>query len=139
MVASVPDDTRRTCSSDGTSDDFFRHLDLGFGRRAERQAARGRILHRLHHVRMGVADDRRAPRTDVVDITLAVRIPEVRAFGAGDEARRAAHRTEGAHRRVDAARRGFLGAFKQLVVFGNRGHVGISKWKKRFGTNLPMP
>jgi hypothetical protein len=64
---------------------------------------RGRFLHGLHHVRVGVADDRRPPRADVVDIALAVGIPEVRAFGAGDEARRAAHRTEGAHRRVDAA------------------------------------
>jgi hypothetical protein len=138
MVASVPDDTRRTCSSDGTSADFFGHLDLAFGRRAERQAARGRILHRLHHVRMGVADDRRAPRTDVVDITLAVRIPEVRAFGAGDEARRAAHRTEGAHRRVDAAGVVFW-ARSNSWSFLESWSCGISKWKKRFGTNLPMP
>ncbi len=96
--------------------DFLGHQHFAFRWRAERQAQRGRILHRLDHFRMGVADDGRAPRADVVDIALAVRVPEIRAFGARDEARRAADGAEGAHGRIDAAWRGFLCAGKQDVV-----------------------
>ena len=35
-------------------------------------------LHRAHHRRMRVAEDRRPPRADVVDVALAVGVPQVR-------------------------------------------------------------
>jgi hypothetical protein len=44
-----------------------------------------------------VAEDHRPPRADVVDVALALGIEQVRPFGAGDEARRAA---DGAERRT---------------------------------------
>jgi hypothetical protein len=68
---------------------------------------------------MRVADDHRAPGADVVDVALAVGVPHIGAFGAGDEARRAAHRTEGADGRVDAAGNGLLGAIEKLLVTGH--------------------
>jgi len=55
------------------------------------------LLHRFDHGRMAVAQDHRAPGADVVDVALAVGVPEVGALGARDEARRAAHGLEGAH------------------------------------------
>jgi hypothetical protein len=68
---------------------------------------------------MRVADDHRAPGADVVDVALAVGVPHIGALGAGDEARRAAHRTEGADGRVDAAGNGLLGAIEKLLVTGH--------------------
>ena len=60
--------------------DFFGDFDFGFGRRAEREAVGQHALHGFQHFGMDVAEDHRAPRADVVDIALAVRVPEVRAF-----------------------------------------------------------
>jgi hypothetical protein len=87
-----------------------------FGRRAEGQALRRRLLHRRHGVGIGVAEDQRAPGTDIVEVGLAVGIPDAGAFAAREEARRAAHRAESADGRVDAAGNGFLGAGKEGFV-----------------------
>ena len=38
-----------------------------------------------------MSNDNRAPRTDVVDVFRVVFIPEIRAFGVFDKARRAAN------------------------------------------------
>jgi hypothetical protein len=50
-----------------------------------------------------MAQDHRAPGADVVDVAPAFDVPQPGAFGAADEARRAADGSEGAHRRIDAA------------------------------------
>jgi hypothetical protein len=63
-----------------------------------------------------MAEDQRAPGTDVVEVGLAVGIPDARAFAARKEARRAAYRAEGADGRIDAAGNGFLGAGKEVFV-----------------------
>src|SRR5690606_9609462 len=60
-------------------------------------------LHRRDDRGMRVAQDERAPRPDMVEIAGAVGVPDVRAFAARDEARRAADGAERAHRRVHAA------------------------------------
>ena len=82
----------------------LRDLDLAFSRRAERQSVKCGLLHSAHGIGMRVPEDRRAPRPDVVDVALAVRVPQVRAFATDEEARRAADRAKGAHGRIDAAR-----------------------------------
>ena len=99
--------------------DFLGHHDLAFGRRAEGQAVGGSLLHVGDHVRVCMADDGRAPGADVVDVALVVGIPEVRALGALDEARRAADGTEGTHRRVHATGRALLCACEQGIVIGH--------------------
>jgi hypothetical protein len=78
------------------------HLDLERGRRAERESGRELSLDRSDDGWMTMAEDHRAPGADVVEELVAVFVPQVRAVGARDEARRAAHRFVGAHRRVDA-------------------------------------
>jgi hypothetical protein len=99
--------------------DFLGDLDFGFGRGAEGKAVREHALHGVEHLGMNVAENHRAPRTDVVDIALAVRIPEIRALRALDEARRAADRAERTHRRVHAAGNGSLGAFEENLILGH--------------------
>ncbi len=91
-------------------------LHLRFGGRAEGQRARRRFLHRFHHCGVGVADDHRTPRADVVHIASALGIPDVGARGALQEGRRAAHRAERAHRRIDAGGDDAPGALEERIV-----------------------
>src|SRR5687768_14534047 len=65
---------------------------------------------------MPVSGEHRAPRADVVDVALAVGVPEVGARGALEEHRRAADCAKGAHWRVDAARDAGLRALEKLVA-----------------------
>ena len=64
------------------ADDFLGQLDLALGRRAEAEAVVRRLLHRLQHRRVAVAQDHRAPGADVVDVALAFGVPHVGALGA---------------------------------------------------------
>ena len=93
--------------------------EFGLGRRAERQAVGGGVLHRLHRAGMGVAEDGRAPRADVVDVFAAVGVPHARALGAAEEHRGAADALEGAHRRIHPAGDDFLRLFEKLFVAGH--------------------
>ena len=61
-------------------------------------------LHRLDDRRIGVAEDRRAPRLHVVDVAVALGVDELRALGPVHEERRAADRVERPHRRAHARR-----------------------------------
>ena len=81
------------------------------------------LAHGIQHVRMAVAKDHRAPRTDVIDITLVVFIGDVGAFGVFEEQRCAADAFERTDWRVDAAGDVFLGVGKQ--GFGT-GHDEVS-------------
>ena len=69
---------------------------------------------------MGVAEDGGPPRSHVVDVALAVDIPQVRAVAARDEARRAADGAKGAHRRIDARRNRALRTGEELFVAVHR-------------------
>ncbi len=108
-------------------DDFFGELDFALGRGTEAKAVEGGALHRFEHRRVAVAKDHGAPGADVVDVALAVGVPEVGALGALHEARRAAHGLEGAHGRVDAARDELAGALQQgeVAVGHGRGRAGL--------------
>jgi hypothetical protein len=102
-------------------------LDLDLGWRAERQAVHGGLLHRAHDGGVRVAEDRRPPGTDVIDVALAVRVPHVRAFATREEARRAAYGAKCAHGRVDAARNRALGTREQLLVPAHWTPFGLMK------------
>ena len=103
IVASVPDDTRRTSSTgvratissaSSTSGVPGVPNDVPFAT-ASRTGG--------DDLGMRVAEQHRSPRPDQVDVALAVGVGEPGALGADHEARRAAHRPERAHRRVDPA------------------------------------
>ena len=105
MVASVPLFTMRTFSIEGTQcADRSRHLDFERIRNAEADPARGRLVDGLdHHVRR-MPENGRTPSADVVDVLLAIHVPDVGAFRALDEKWFAADTAKGAHGRIHAAR-----------------------------------
>ena len=84
-------------------DDLLGQQHLALGRGAERGPVVHRVLDRVEHVGVRVAEDHRPPRADQVDVLAAVGVPEVGAVAADHEPRRAADRPEGPHRRVDPA------------------------------------
>ena len=62
-----------------------------------------------------VAENHRTPRSEIVDISIAVGVVEIRALGALNEWRGAADRAKCPHRRVHAARKEPLGALLQCL------------------------
>ena len=84
-------------------DDQLGQLRLGGARRTEGQAARGGLLNGLHDLRVRVAQNRRAPGADQVNVLVAVRVVQVGALSLRRKRRSAAHGVEGAHRGVHAA------------------------------------
>ena len=80
-----------------------RQLDLERARRAVARALADGLLERRNDARMGVAEDERAPREDVVDVPVPVDVDEVRALTPVDEERRPPDRLERPDRRADAA------------------------------------
>ena len=75
-----------------------------------------RLVNGLTHGGMRVSQHHRAPGTDIVDITLAFRGPDVRALGPLDEDRCPAHALEGPDRRIDTAWDHRFGLLKQFFV-----------------------
>ena len=67
------------------------------------------VLHRADDGWVRMPENRRPPRTDVVDVLLAVGAEEPCALGAGDEHRASADGAKGAHRAVHAAGEECLG------------------------------
>ena len=74
----------------------------------------------MDHGRMRMAQDQWSPGQHVIDVAVVVRVPEIRAAAALDEARRPAHAAKGPHGAVDAARdnpsRGSEEFFRVLLV-----------------------
>ncbi|MPN55553.1 hypothetical protein SDC9_203237 [bioreactor metagenome] len=115
-------------------------VDFALGRRAEGQTVDDGFLHGGDDFRVGVAEDHRPPGADVVGVPLAVGVLHLAADTLLEEQRRAADRTEGAHRRIDAAGDVFLGTGKEFFV--TRGHVRLSRKDVgigRYGRRCPAP
>ena len=75
----------------------------------------GGLLDSLDDGREGVAEDHRSPGAEVVDVAVAVRVPEICALGAHYEGGIAADGAEGADGRVDAAGEELFCALLQLA------------------------
>ena len=65
---------------------------------------------------MRVAQHQRAPAHDVIDVFVAIDIAQHRTARAFDKKRFAAHFSERANRRIDAARQPCLRALEKLVT-----------------------
>ena len=81
----------------------LRELDLEPGRDSEARPARHRLAQRVEHDGGRVAEHERAPREHVVEVLVAVDVPDARPFAALDDERLATNAAECAHRRADAA------------------------------------
>ncbi len=98
---------------------------IGFGGSGgpEAGAVAGRLDHGFDHRGLGVAEDERAPGADVVDIFVAVGVPNVRALAAHDVERVAAYTAESADRRIYASGNQFFSALLEFArLFGLAGH-----------------
>jgi hypothetical protein len=102
--------------------------EIGFGRRRcpKAGAVRGCLLNRFNHGREGVAEDHGSPGTEVVNVAIAVRVPQICALAALDKGRLATHGTKGAHGRVDPARKQLFCALPQRRGAGERDGHGSS-------------
>src|SRR5919197_5248137 len=96
-------------------------LDLAPGRRAEAGAVAGALGNRLDDAGVGVSEDQRSPGAEVVEILIAVLVPDPGAEAPPDEQRVAPDRFEGANGAVDASRQESNGA----LVEGAR---ALSPW-----------
>ena len=103
-VASVPDEQKRTFSTDGTAATISSassvSYSVGVPYDVPRSAARW-IASTTAGMR--VTGDHRPPRQHVVEVAVPVDVGEVRALGLAHEHRRPADGLERAHRRVHAA------------------------------------
>ena len=81
----------------------LRQVGFGRGRRAKACAPFRCLLNRLHHQRVGVAQDHRPPGTEVVQVAIAIGVPQVRALGSHQERRISPDGAEGTHRRIYAS------------------------------------
>ena len=119
IAASVPDETNRTFSIDGTAaTTALGDLDLAHRRCAEARSQLQRLDDRRVDPGMGMAQDHRAPRADVVDVLVAVDVVEVGAWRPGHERRLAADGTERPRRAVHAPGDHAIGPDEGLVAAG---------------------
>ena len=119
IVASVPDETNRTFSIDGTAAATVSAISISRTVGAPKLEPRSSAVdHGRSHLGMRVAQNHRAPRADVIDVRVAVDVVEVGPCGAGDERRFAADRAERPRRAVDAARDHTVGPYEGLMALG---------------------
>ena len=97
---------------------------LGFSRSACAKAGAIAIglLHGCNHAREGVSQDQRSPRADVVDVFIAVGVPDAGTFAAHDVRRLAANGFEGTHRRIHPAGDYARGASMEFLGFDSLFH-----------------
>src|SRR5260364_166777 len=103
----------------GECADFLGVFNLAFGGRAKAEPKCQPRLYGGERRPVQMACDHSAPGADIIDITCAFGIPEVRPKRALDKTGDAAYGGEGAHRRVHAARNALFGSLKQDWVTGH--------------------
>ena len=99
--------------------DQLRHRDFERIWNAETRAVIGGGFHRRNNFWMRMTENRRSPSEHVIDVVIAIDIPDVRTAGAINEERLPAHRAKGAHRRIHAAGNVFQSLGKQRFRFGS--------------------
>ena len=104
MQASVPELHIRTFSHAGNGlANQPRHPDFQRIGNAEAGPLPCRVSHRRDDFGMGMAQNGRPPRSDVIHVFISIHVEDMRACGAIDKKGLAAHGAEGPHRRIDAA------------------------------------
>ena len=96
-------------------DDLLGKLRLDAGGGTVARAKLKLLLEAFDDSRVRVANDERPPRKHIVDIAVAVNVPEVRPSRPLNEQRRAAYAAKRADRRIDAARQHLLGRIEEFL------------------------
>ena len=115
--------------------DPLAQLDLAGPGGSEREPVERRLADRLDDRGVAVAQDRRAPRADVVEVPAAVGVADARPSPGVEDERRAADGAERPDRAVDAAREQVRGAGAQVGLAAVGGRAGRS----RSSAGLPGP
>ena len=119
------DETHKVDTRKGLFDQLRQiHLGLGWGPVA--RTARCGILDGGDNAWMSVAGDERAPRSQIVDISIAVGVPDDRAFASSDEAWRSADGTKRPHGRIHSTREVLLRFGEQRLRPGGRRGDAVS-------------
>ena len=117
ITASVPELTRRTCSSEGSAEVSSSAISSSSAVGAPKVRPRAAVaVHRGEHAGIRVPEDERTPGAHVVDVLAPVLVDEARTAPLAEEHRRAAHGAEGAHGGVDPAGNQFLRTFKEAAA-----------------------
>src|SRR5699024_1860884 len=112
--------------------DSFGKFDFAFRGGAKRQATAGGVLDGLDDVRVGMTQDGRTPRADVINVLGVVGIPDMGAQCPLNEYRRASDRSEGTDGGVDPTGYGLACAFKKFSVTA---HVGLIQKERKVMRN----
>ncbi len=96
-------------------DDGLGQLDFRRRRSTEAGSFAGRVDDGFNNLGGRMAEQQRAPGTNVVDIRIAVGVVYVGSFAAHQERRFTADRAEGAHRRIHAARDQLFGSLLKFA------------------------
>jgi len=83
--------------------DLLRQFDLQCRGHAVAAASAGLVTNGVHHRWVCMSQNQRAPGTDIVDVAVAIGIPEAGALAAFDNQRVAADGLKRAHRTIDPA------------------------------------
>src|SRR5437660_4687936 len=97
--------------------DQFRHGDFEWVGYSETGAVLRCVLDCLDDFRMRMAQYRRSPGADVVNIIIAINVPDVCAFGFVDEKWLSSDGSKGAHGRIDSAGNKFQRLTKEFFRF----------------------
>src|SRR6266851_4902107 len=95
--------------------DEFRHFNFEWIWNAKAHTARGGFAQGVNHHRRRVSQNCRAPCSDVIDVLIAIDIPDVCTFCTADKKWFATDGTKCAHGRIDAAWNTFLRFRKKLL------------------------
>src|SRR5579872_4428601 len=90
-------------------------VSLAGRRSSEAGAIAGSVHNGFDHFGGSMSENKRAPRADVVDVLVAIRVENMRTLTAHNERSVSTHRTESAYRRIDPSWNHLLGALLQLA------------------------
>ena len=99
-------------------DDSFRQLILRRCGCSEAGSPLQAFFDSRFHRGMGMAEDHRSPRSDVIDVAVAVHIPETRSPRALDEGRFPSHGAERSGGAIDATGHQGSGFLKKCLTLG---------------------
>ena len=97
-------------------DDQLRQLIFRFRRRTKARATARRFFDRRHDARIRMPQNERPPRADVIDVAIAIDIPQIRSFTALNDNRLSADAAKRPRRAVHPSRHQLPRPFKQRVT-----------------------
>ena len=103
MVASVPELTKRSFSIEGTAATTSSARSASAAVEAPKLVPRSAARWIASTTAGGMTQDHRPPGTEIIQVAIAIGVPQIRSLGSLQERRISTHRAKGAHRRIYAS------------------------------------